>query len=77
MMTMLRDSVESIRHNVLTQLHDARKEGREAASIKASSENYHLFLVAFMHQLRISQTGIELFGLPLVIDHEIAEIEVS
>jgi hypothetical protein len=74
---MVRESVESIKHKVLTQLHDARKAGRKPESIKASPENYHLFLVAFMQQLRISETGIELFGIPLVIDHEIAEIDVS
>ncbi|AOS83291.1 hypothetical protein BIU88_03515 [Chlorobaculum limnaeum] len=74
---MVRESVEAIKHKVLTQLHDARRAGREPASIKASPENYHLFLVAFMHQLRISETGIELFGIPLVIEHDIAEIDVS
>lgn len=74
---MVRESVESIKHNVLTQLHAARSAGREPASIKASPDNYHLFLVAFMHQLRISETGVELFGIPLVIDHDIAEIAVS
>jgi hypothetical protein len=74
---MVQESVESIKHNVLTQLYAAKRDGRSPASIKASPENYHLFLVAFMHQLRISETGIELFGVPLVIDHDIAEIEVS
>jgi hypothetical protein len=74
---MVRESVESIKHKVLTQLYDARRAGREPASIKASPENYHLFLVAFMHQLRISETGIELFGIPLVIEQNIAEIDVS
>jgi hypothetical protein len=74
---MIQESVESIKHNVLTQLNDAKKEGREPTSIKASPENYHLFLVAFMRQLRISEVGIELFGIPLIIEQDIAEIEVS
>jgi hypothetical protein len=69
-------SVESIRHVVLSQLHEAQKEGRRPDSIRASPENYHLFLVAFMHQLRISEQGIELFGIPLVIEHTISDIEV-
>lgn len=70
-------SVESIKHAVLSQLHDARKEGRTPESIRASPGNYHLFLVAFMHQLRISEQGIELFGIPLVIENSIADIEVN
>ncbi|NTU53858.1 MAG: hypothetical protein HGA97_09225 [Chlorobiaceae bacterium] len=70
------ESVESIRHKVLTRLNDAHKEGRKPESIKASPENYHLFLIAFMHQLRISEKGVELFGVPLVIEHDIAEVAV-
>lgn|GEM_PF-6915173 len=30
----------------------------------------------FMHQLRISEKGVELFGIPLVIELDIAEITV-
>jgi hypothetical protein len=73
---MKNESVETIKQNVLTQLHDAGKEGRKPELIKASPENYHLFLVAFMHQLRISEKGVELFGIPLVIEQDIAEITV-
>lgn len=73
---MHHESVELVRYNVLMQLNGAQKDGRKPESIKASPDNYHLFLVAFMHQLRISEKGVELFGLPLIIEHDIADIEV-
>jgi len=74
---MLFESIESIRHQVLTQLHSAREEGRAPESIKTAPHTYHHFLVAFMHQLKVSSNGVELFGIPLVIAHDVDEIAVS
>gem|GEM_PF-2548935 len=76
MVTMVHEDIELIKHRVLSQLHDAEKKGRKPESIKASPENYHRFLVAFMHQLRISDRGVELFGIPLIIEQHISEVGV-
>ena len=74
---MLQESIESIRRQVLTQLHTARKEGRTPESIKTAPHTYYHFLVAFMHQLKTSSNGVELFGIPLVIAHDVDEIAVT
>lgn len=74
---MAQESVESIRRAVLTQLHAARTAGRTPESIQISPHIYHHILVAFMHQLRISERGIELFGVLLVIEQDIAEISLA
>ncbi|TLU83116.1 MAG: hypothetical protein FDX30_08605 [Chlorobium sp.] len=70
------DSIEVIRTRVLKDIYDARKVGREPKSIVASPNNFHLCLIAFMHQVRISESGIELMGVPLVVDNDIADIQV-
>ena len=74
---MLYDATELIRRQVLTQLHTARTEGRAPESIAIAPQSYHHFLVAFMHQISMSHRGVELFGIPLVMQHDVADIAVS
>ncbi|MBN1929952.1 MAG: hypothetical protein JW764_10475 [Chlorobiaceae bacterium] len=74
---MLHESNESISRTVSAQLYAARKAGRTPESIRTSPQTYHRLLVAFMHHVSTSSRGVELFGIPLVIDQEIAEIDVS
>ena len=70
------DSVDTIKTGVLTQIYNAEKSDRKPKAIKASPQKYHLFLIAFMNQIRISEDGIELFGIPLVIDQDISDVQV-
>jgi hypothetical protein len=70
------ETLEMIRTRVLRELYDLKKTGRRAQSIVASPENYHLCLVAFVHQVTISENGVELLGVPLVIDRNSSDIQV-
>ena len=70
------EDIHNIKTKVLTEIYDAKKTDRKPQSIKASPENYHLFLIAFMHQLMFSERGIELFGIPFEIDREIVDVKV-
>ncbi|NTV59844.1 MAG: hypothetical protein HGA77_00860 [Chlorobiaceae bacterium] len=70
------DYIEVIRMRVLKDIWDAKKIGRKPKSIVASPNNYHLCLIAFMHQVTISEKGVELLGVPFIVDHGITDIQV-
>jgi hypothetical protein len=70
------DYIEILRMRVLKDIHDAKKHGQAPKSILASPNNYHLCLIAFMHQVKISEKGIELFGVPFIVDQNISDIQV-
>jgi hypothetical protein len=70
------DNIEVIRMRILKSIYDAQKTDQKPKSIVASPTNYHLCLVAFMHQVTISENGIELLGVPFIIDHNISDIQV-